>query len=160
MECQGTPPVPSFADIGDVEVLKHFLFCWGSKMGAEDGKVGFRLWLKCLRDTQAVWSTAIGVVILGLESALQEGEIRVLSSVSDHGEAMLKWGKAEEWEQREQTACQGTPAFKGHKRLQKGRRRSSQAVFKRKSRKGNKWHQLSNKWVWSTVSSAADLVAR
>lgn len=76
MECQGTPPVPSFADIGAGEVLSHFLFCWDSERGAEHGKVGFRLWLRCLWDTQAVWSTAIGVVVLGLESTLQEGEIR------------------------------------------------------------------------------------
>lgn len=45
-------------------------------------------------------------------------------------------------------------------RLQKGWRRSGQAVLKRKTREGNKLSRLISKSVWSTVSSAVDPIGK
>lgn len=45
-------------------------------MGAQDNKVDFGPWSRCLWDSQATWSTAAGAVVLGLENALREGKIR------------------------------------------------------------------------------------
>lgn len=88
-------------------------------MGPEDGKVSFRLWLRCLQYTQAVWSTAIGVVVLGLESALQEGEIRescplyqTMGRLCLCGERLKSGSRGNRPHAREHLHLRGTRGFK------------------------------------------------